>query len=263
MNRLPLSVPVPPRDAVVPADVQLYSLVFSAVVLVLALEWARRISRQHHTAMPFWLLLAGFCAVPLEAVVCNLGHAWHAAVGQITLYAAVDRSIPLYFGFVYAWYFGGVYVAVLPRIIDNGFTTAGVWKLYGLTCLIVYAIEPYFIHHGMWMYYGNQPLWIWKGGQPLFWTSVNATCILVPLTLIKLFYPLLTGWKQAAVLVISPVGAFAGHLGAGFPWYLVANSTLESDWLAVQLAGVASILLSLVIVAGCAQVLVSKSRLTS
>ncbi len=252
---------MPPRDAVVPADIQLYSLVFSVSVLIVALKWARRISRRYRTAMPFWLLLAGFCAVPLEAVVCNLGHAWHAAIGQITLYAAVDRFIPLYFGFVYAWYFGGVYISALPRIIENSFTTSGVWKLYFLTCLIVYAIEPYFIQHGMWMYYGNQPLWIWKGGQPLFWTFVNATCILVPVTLIKLFYPLLRGWKQAAVLVISPFGAFAGHLGAGFPWYLVANSALESNGLIVQFAGLVSIILSLVIVAGCSEVLVSKGGL--
>jgi hypothetical protein len=246
---------MPPVDAVAPPiATQIFggaSILLSLVVLV----WALIHTRKYKSTLPLWLFVAACCSIVLESVVCHMGHCWHSVVGQDTLYTNNGVSVPKYLLFSYCFYFGLVYMALFPKIVHNNFTMGFVWKAYFAMSFWAAVVEIYVVHTDLWIYYGNQALWVWKGTLPLFSVFVNSACIFTALTLIKVFYPVLTGWKQPLVVVLSPLGAYVGHFGAGFPYYTVVNSAASQNQWLVELSGIACLLLSLLLVFLCGRIL--------
>jgi hypothetical protein len=259
----PAELPVPPVDAVMPHTAMLWfggaSVVLSAFCFAAGLHLARRERR------PFPLLLpvAGMCTVVLEATVCHLGHCWHPVVGQWTLYTSNGVSVPVYLAFSYCFYFSGLFLVAYPLISKGRLTGRHLWRLYGGGCVMASVVEIYVMRTNLWIYYGPQALWLWKGTLPLWWVFTNVACILLALTLVAVFYPVLTGWKQLLVLPLSPLGAYMGHLAVGAPYYLLIGSNAGADQTLVELSGIASLALALLVVAGCGHVLTLQRRITS
>ena len=242
-----------PFDAVMPAAAQEIVLWIAIVALsgffIVSLIQAARTK----SLLPPLFLAAGFVTILLETLVTHMGHAIHPEIGQITIFKAADRAIPWHIVLIYSFYFGAVYMFMFDRIRNGGFTRAFVWKSYFFTCALAYCIEIVPVQIGLWVYYDHQALWLWKGGMPLFWTFVNAGCIYMALTLIKLFHPILRGWKALLVIPLSAMGAQMGHFGAGFPYYNAVNSAAPI-WL-IELSGLASVGLALLIAFMCSRLL--------
>jgi len=254
MYTIETNYPGPPVDAVLPAGPHEVILWITLAVLAACLLIALKVSLREKTALPVLFLLAGFCTIPLESLVCHLGHAWHPVIGQNTLYTSYGVSVPVYIALIYSFYFGGAYLAMYSRLQGKQpFTAAWVWKAYFVTCALAYLIEVVPLQLGMWIYYDKQALWLWHGGMPLFWTFVNAACIFGGLTLIRFFMPVLRGWKQILVVLLSPVGVIMVHLGTGFPFYMATNSDASQSM--VELGGAVSVALALLMVAACTRVL--------
>ena len=79
---------------------------------------------------------------------------------------------------------------------------------------------------------------------PPTWSFLYATGELFGGCLIMFLLPELRGIKQALVLVLAPMGAFMGHLGAGFPFYNAINADVSP--LVMNLSALFSIGLCLV-----------------
>lgn len=237
-----------------PQTVALYVGGFAvAALLVIACgQW-----RRYGSIVPVLLLIGAFCTVALEPIVGVLGHGFHPVIGQVPLFTTLGRTIPLHIGLVYTFYYGSMYVFLYPTLRAGVVSRAFTWKLFWATAVGAFVFEVIPLQAGLWVYYEPQALWLWRGGMPVFWVVANAVSLIVPLTLIKAFLPVCMGWRQWLVVPLSPMGAIMGHVGSGFPFYIAANSG-GSQWL-VELGGVASFALALLVVGACASVLAGEA----
>ncbi|MBT8339658.1 MAG: hypothetical protein HKP58_07770 [Desulfatitalea sp.] len=257
MNTITINYPGPPVDAVMPATGQTILLGLSTAIVLVTLVFAIRMAAKYKSALPVLFMVAGFCTVILEPMVDNFGHIVFPEIGQIMLFKTHDRAIPVFVALIYAFYFPIVFLTLFPRIVNNDFTAGLIWKSFFIALVPAWFLEMIPIRLHWWIYYDNQALWLWKNSLPLFWVFVNITCVFVALTLIKFLYPLMKGWKQLLVIVLSPMGAVMGHFGAGFPFYNATNSTASP--LVVNLCGLVSIGLCFLIMMICVNVLVNKN----
>lgn len=240
-------------DVPMPVLAQTIALAIGGIAVTAFLIIACWQARRYRSALPPLFLLAGFSTVALEPIVDVLGHGFHPLVGQITLFSALNRSIPVHIALVYTFYYASMYILLFPRMLQGGLSTGLIWKIFWTTVMAAFIFEIIPLQAGLWFYFDRQALWIWRGGMPIFWIFTNTVSILVPLTLIKLYLPKLSGWRQILVIPLSPVGAIMGHLGTGFPFYIASNSKAE-QWL-VDVAGIASLGLVLLITGLCAHLL--------
>ena len=263
MNAREFDFTMPPYEAVMPAAAQDYMTWFAIAMLSLLVVNAFRMASQYKSALPLLLVIAAGLNIANETLVCYLGHAWHPEIGQNTAFKAFDRSIPWHLALIYGAGTGSLYLSMFQRIVNNNFTREFLWKTWLAVCVIGYLFEIIPVQAGLWIYYDNQAWWFWKGGMPAVWPFLNATCMILPLALIKYFYPMLKGYKQLLVLALSPTGAIMGSLASGWPFFTAANSAASQ--LTVELAGTVTVALSLIIVWACIDVLVgdSKSAMTS
>lgn len=241
MNPLKVNFPVPP-EATTPQGLQeffLYATIFAVIgVLIAALIMARR----YRSAVPVLMVAAGFAAILLEPIVTFLGHAIHPAPGQIMLFQAVDRAIPWHIALGYTAGFGIFYLTLYPKMLANSMTSAGIWKICGITAVCYFIGEAYPVSHGLWVYYDHQPLWLWHGTAPITWNALNTCCMLMGATLMYVSLPYLKGWRQLLIVPMGPMGALMGHTGAGFPMFNAMN-TDGPIWL-IELSGVATLLMA-------------------
>lgn len=229
---------------VMPEPAQTIFLVFAASLALAVLIYGLVLARQYNSIMPVLLPLAGFCAIPLETIVTYLGHATHATVGNIALFRAVDRTIPWYIAFGYMAGFGLLYLLLYKQTMDRTLTRKFIWSAGFVAAGCYYLAEIAGVSTGLWGYFEPQPIWIWKMTAPPTWSFLNATCELFGGCLIMFLLPELRGIKQALVLVLAPMGAFMGHLGAGFPFYNAINADVSP--LVMNLSALFSIGLCLV-----------------
>jgi hypothetical protein len=245
-----------PYEAVMPAATQHTVLWIAAVVLagfVLLAGWK---SWREKSALPLLYLVAGFCTILMEPLVTHMGHALHPLVGQVSLFKSADRAIPWHAALIYSFYFGGVYLFLMPKLVHPNVTSRFIWKSYFVVCALAYLLELVPVQLGLWVYYDRQALWLWHGGMPLWWVFVNVACIYWPMALMKIMRPYLVGFGQLLVIPLSVMGANMAHFGAGVVFYNATNSS-ASDWV-VQVAGLASVGLALLIVHICTRIFTNR-----
>ncbi len=238
---------------VMPALPQTIALGVGGLAVGVLLIIACRQWRRYRSLVPVLLLPAAACTVALEPIVGVLGHGFHPVIGQVALFTTLGRTIPLHIGLIYTFYYGSMYMLLYPTLRTGVVTRAFVWKLFWITAVGAFVFEIVPLQAGLWVYYEPQALWLWRGGMPIFWVVANAVSLIVPLTLIKAFLPVCTGWRQGLVIPLSPMGAIMGHVGSGFPFYIAANSG-GPQWL-VEAGGLVSFALALLVVGACARVL--------
>jgi hypothetical protein len=252
-QQIAVNFPVPP-DVAIPEPLQTIfvwaTACAAAVLIVVAIVMCRR----YRSGVPLLLAAAGFAAILLEPIVTFLGHAVHPAPGQIMLFETVTRAIPWHIALGYTAGFGAYYLIFYAKVMSRTVSPAFMWKTTFITALCYFLGEAYPVSHGLWIYYADQPLRIWNATAPLTWNILNACCMLTSATLIFVALPHLKKLAKLLIVPLAPAGAFMGHMGAGFPMYNVMNSGAP-HW-AIQLSGVASVAMALVIVWICTLVLI-------
>lgn len=245
---------VAPVNTVMPQFAQTMALWVGIVLFLVYLVIGLRMSRKYGTLLPFVLVIAGFCTIIMEPIVILLGHCYHPEIGQWTMFKSNQRAIPWHVPFRYAVYYGAVYLAVFPKIVANSFTKGYVWKLFGIGMFLGYLFEIPMVSSGLWVYYDNQALWLWKATVPLGWMPLNILAVIMPITIIKYFYPILSkGWNQLLPIAICPATAVGTHVGVGFPFYSITNSS-ASQWL-IDLSGIVTAAIACVVVAGLSHII--------
>ena len=246
MNNLVVNFPVAP-PTVMPEPLQTIFLWITAVAAVAVLLFSCKMARSYHSAVPVLMVLAGGAAIPLESLVGLLGHVVHPVEGSIRMYEAYTRVIPWHMFFAYVAAFGAVYLILYPRMVNNDATPKFIWTICGVSVVLYILVEIYPVSAGLWVYYDDQPLWLWKGMAPLTWSFMNTACEITGAALMCLLLPYLTGWKQLLIIPLGPVGALMGHLGSGWPMYSIINSSAHSSDLLVQLSGIATVAMAIMV----------------
>ena len=255
MNNNIISVPYPiPPVTVIPEPLQTILLWGAGVGALIVTLIAIRMGMKRRTAVPLLMVLGGFTSIIMEPVVTFLGHAVHPAQGQIMLFETANRAIPWHIALGYMAGFGIFYLTLYPAFVEGRLRARQIWKTCLITAACYFIGEAYPVSHGLWIYYDYQPMQIWHGTAPLTWNFLNACCMMVSATVIFVALPYLKNpLSQLSILLLAPVGAYMGHMGAGFPMYNAMNSTLPT-W-AIEISGALSIALALVVIWLCSVVL--------
>lgn len=253
MNTLAVPWPVPP-EASMPEPLQTIFLWLALAGAVAVLAWGIVMGMKRRTAVPALMVLGGFTSIIMETLVTFLGHAVHPPTGQIMLFEMASRAIPWHIALGYMAGFGIFYLCLYPAYVEGRLTRGMIWKTCIITAVLYFIGEAYPVSHGLWIYYDYQPMRIWNGTAPLTWNWLNACAMMASTTLMFVVLPYLRNFvSQLSLLVLAPIGAYMGHMGAGFPMYNAMNSTLP-HW-AIEISGALSILFSLVLIWVCSVVL--------
>lgn len=254
-NQLTVDFPVPP-ELVIPATLQtvfLYATIVAAAAVTIV---ALMMSIKRRTAVPLLMVIGGLAAILMEPVVTFLGHAVHPKAGQIIMFETVNRAIPWHIGLGYMAGFGIFYLMLYSKYVAGTLTQSTIWKTVLVTALCYCLGEAIPVSNGLWIYYDYQPLWIWHGTAPPTWNILNATCMLTSTTLMFIALPHLKGIAQVLLVPLAVAGAYMGHMGAGFPMYNAINTSWPA-W-AMELSGVATVGMALMIVWLCSLVLTQR-----
>jgi hypothetical protein len=247
-------IPVAP-ELVIPAMLQSVFLWITIVLAVVVTAVAARMSVKRTTVVPLLMVFGGLAAILMEPVVTLLGHAVHPRTGQIVMFETVGRAIPWHIGLGYMAGFGIFYLILYSKFVAGTLTVGTIWKTVLITALCYYLGEAIPVEKGLWAYYEYQPLWVWKGTAPPTWSILNATSMLTSATLMFVAIPHLKGLAQLLLVPLAIAGAYMGHMGAGFPMYNAMNAEVPS-WV-IELSGVATVGMALLIVWICSLVLTS------
>jgi hypothetical protein len=256
-NQLIVDFPIAP-ELVTPATLQSVFLGITIVLAVVVTGIAMSMSMKRRNAAPLLMVIGGLAAILMEPVVTFLGHAVHPKSGQIMMFEAVNRAIPWHIGLGYMAGFGIFYLLLYVKFVAGTLTTRIIWKTTLITALCYFVGEAIPVQQGLWVYYDYQPLWLWHGTAPLTWPILNATCMLTSTTLMFIALPHLKGLAQLLLVPLAIAGAYMGHMGAGFPMYNAMNTSLPA-W-AIELSGIASVGMALIIIWLCSLVLVQAAN---
>ncbi|WP_068073142.1 hypothetical protein [Novosphingobium lentum] len=238
-------VPQPPFDAVMPAAQYPVTIVFGLLALSAAL-FAIVAARTTRSAIPLAIFLGSALSMVCEPIVTMLGHCFYPPVGQLTLFTAQGRTIPLFVGFAYCFYFAPGIVFLVDRF-GNGMTVRGYRVLVGTLGLFVIGYDYLGISLGLWRYYGDTPLTIAR--FPIWWVPANLLVFVPAATTIHLARDWLVGSRQWLLVPFMAAQVLMFHALGSLPAYTVLNMDVSSGW---KLAGVlASMLISATILDIC------------
>ena len=260
MNSILVNYPVTP-ELTMNLAAQYVALANGVIGMLICLIIGWRMSVKYKTPLPFLFPIAGACDVVLEPVICFLGHAVHAQIGQITLFETNTRPIPVHVALLYGVYYGPVWLFLFHRFMTTGLSNAFLWKTFVVLFVFAQLFEIAPVNYGLWYHYGYQPFRFGDQGEPLFFPVVNLVPAYLGFLLIINYRHLLSGWRALFIIPLTQAGAYMGHLGAGFPYYNVINSSASPAM--IQLACVASILLALAFIAAINQSLSAASSIAS
>ena len=247
---------IPPTPlAEMPMEVQEFAIWLFGAIAAVVLLYGFRMAYKTRSLLPVYLMVGAAAASFLEPIIGYLGHLIHPPVGATVVFSAVDRILPLHMLFAYVIAFGVTYLIFLPKLEGGSVSTRYVWA-YSLASVAIYILcEIYPVVSGLWVYYEPQPLWPFAFLAPFTWPFLNTTAALVGITLIALLLPNLKGTTKLVVIPLAPIGAVMGHLGSGWPMFLVMNSPISGSGVLLQLSGIAAVLCCFTVIWICSVVL--------
>jgi hypothetical protein len=196
-----------------------------ALTAVLITAWSAYRGR---TLLPLYLLVGAGLAIFYEPINNVLGHFTYPELNQITWIRTFGRTMPLYMGCIYVFYFS-VPVLLLAQHMQRGLTRGRWWAIYLTGCVLAPCFEWLPIHRGWWTYYGaNQPL-MPTGFPPAWWWFVDAQCIFGIATVLLLVRRsgILTERTGALLMPIVPMTLFAAHGSASIPAFTAISSSVS------------------------------------
>lgn len=237
----------PPRDLVMPADLQHGSLLFSGVVFAIVVTLALWKIFSRREPLLLFCVLGGMAAVIVEPLCDVIGMIYHPEIGQITAYEALGRKIPWHVVLLLSWYYAlFAWLLTSPRGQRLGRT--GFWKLFAGLVVFSTILEISPTQDGLWKYYGEQPFTI--SAMPLWWFVANAVSALAGGTLAAVATRGSNGWNRWQIAFLMPVGIAGAHTGVALPTYVAMSMGWSGA--AIQLAGVVTVIYSLILMQACA-----------
>ena len=241
---------MPPRELVMPADLQHGSLVFSGVVFAIVVTLALwRVAARRDPVLLF-CVFGGMAAVIVEPLCDVIGMIYHPEIGQVSAYEALGRNIPWHVVLLLSWYYA-LFAWLLASSRGARMGRAGFWKLFvGLVVFsTVLEISP--TQGGLWKYYGEQPFMF--SGMPLWWFVANAVSALAGGTLAAVATRESFGWGRWQIALLMPVGIAGAHTGVALPTYIAMS--MGCSGLCIQMVGLVTVAYSLVLMQACSRLL--------
>ena len=242
-----MSYTQPPAGLLMPAVPQNVTTIIYGIGAVAFVLYALYLCYRHRSALPILFVCGALLTIYLEPVVDVLGNALHPQIGQLNLLTTNGHPVPWAVLIGYVWYFSGALLLCYGKLRSRSITPAFIWKIYAAVILGAAIVEQIPLSYGVWVYYGYQPHKI--GLMPAWWIFSNTSAVLVPFIMVYKLFPLLRGWRQLLVLGLMPTVSFMGHSAAGWPMYnAIGTNTATFPHLAIQIASIGSIALSIMIV---------------
>lgn len=245
-----LGLPVPPVNAVAPADVSAWATLFFTTIAIIGFMYALYHWKKHNSAVPLLIVLGGGLTVLCEPFVNLVGGCWHPVLGQDVVFQILGRPIPWWIVAVYFAYFGAQGVAMY-LMMKKGITRRAIALAFMIPMIADIIIEETILPTGLYIYVGNQPL-ILGDWLPLWWICCNSIGVFVGVTMIVLLERYLVGAKKLVILIIPSIGDMVGYGAVGLPSWVAVNQQEISYW-AMQACGVATFVLTGMVVYGICQ----------
>ena len=236
------AIPQPPIHEEMPKTAETIFNIFIFIPLGIALALAVRHLIKGKGPLLLYCIIGGALAATMEPVVDVLGLVYLKEEGALGTFTILDRTMPLYICFVYAWYVGGLgYLAY--RIFQYGVTMRMLFAIWAADAVIDVFLESPGILAGTYLYYGHQPFDIW--GFPLWWGFVNPVMPMIAGALIYKLKPYLDRpWKLAAAIPIIPMADGIANGATAWPMWGTLNQT-DVSYIWTYLASFATLGLSL------------------
>ena len=217
------TVPDPPVNAAMPATTQ---TVLIAVMAILAVGWlitAAALTRRQKSLIPIFVTIGGVLALGYEPLGDWLELAWYPAVGQITAVQLFGRSVPLFIGLLFVFYFGAVAVGTI-KLIDSGLTWRKWWMFAGGVLVGQTIFEMICIACGHpWLYYGKQPFVVLHLPLWIMFTCVSFQILCgASIYAIRTHLPVGLHWLAIPAM---PLLFLAGHGASALPGAVALHST--------------------------------------
>jgi hypothetical protein len=159
-------MPEPPRQVVMPEDLQAGLLVVLGAVAAVAVVVQVRTALRRSDPVPVLVLLGALLCVAYEPIGDMMVLAYYPEDGQVTWVSLFGRDIPLFIGLMYLCYIGP-FVLLFDHLHRRGLTARIWWSLWAGTAGAIIAIELAVMQIGeAWIYYGPQrtvvadlPIW--------------------------------------------------------------------------------------------------------
>jgi hypothetical protein len=225
-----------------PSDWQVAYTVLLVVPLLFLGGYALRVWWRQRDLVPLACLLGGAVCTVFEPIVDVLGLCWYPRHGQVRLFEAFGRPIPVGVLFGYTWAMGGMTVVFLQVLARRG--VGYLWRLYPVVILITVPFELIANHTGYYVYYGHQPLRIFA--YPLWWGPVNMAVPIVAAVAISWLRPYLHGVAVVVAAAIVVMADGAVNAATAWPVWTALNSAVPRG--VVQVAGLATIGLAFLLV---------------
>ena len=190
-----------PLNAVMSAASQHYATLVLGGLLLLALAWGAYQLLSRRDARLLICMLAAFAAVILECHTMGMLKFIYPPVGQQVLYTGFGRSVPVFTGLMYSFFFGYATYAYLLG--------AGQWSARGFWIGIVILIaaeavmEIISIRAGLWAYYDDQPFVI--ADFPIHVAVIVACMSLIYGAIARLWFERVHGLQQLLLVGITPL----------------------------------------------------------
>jgi hypothetical protein len=224
-----------------PATPQLLFTLWLAVPLAVVLIFGVRNLLAGRGPLLLYCVIGGAIASIYEAIVNVLGTMIYAEDGIWTAYMTFDRKIPLLIPLAYAWFMGGQgYLCY--RKFERGISTAGIFGLWAIFCVVDAVIETPGILTNVYRYYGAQPLNFW--GFPWWYAWANSLVpVIAGAAIFRLLPHLRTGWHRLAVIALIPMSEGVGYAAVAWPVWSTLNTSLGYG--ATYIAAAAMLVLTL------------------
>jgi hypothetical protein len=208
--------------------------------------------RSSGSPLALLLLAGGLISTINEAPIDALGLCWYRRPGMLEAYSTI-APVPLWVVLAYGAFFGGA-AHLLYVFAKRGLTQRQLWACFGafVVAEILSEVPDTALH--LYSYYGHQPFKI--GGMPLYWVALNGPGLFITAAVLLRLPKRFTGWRVLTALALPSMTYAIGGFASGWPVFSVLHMRHASGLL-VQLAGVATIGLGLLLLSFVIPILAS------
>jgi hypothetical protein len=238
--------PLPPIHQAVDTGGQWIMAVGTCLVLVAAVILTVRLARRLGSVWPIVILASAGLASLCEPLYDNAFNLWfYDGPKTWALYRAFGGNPqPFWVPVTYVWVYGAQALWVWNRL-SRGASRQDITKLIVTLWAVFTGFELVGINLGTYTYYGQHPFRL--ADFPVWLSLANvAIVVLVGIAVWKL-QPLLSGLRQASLLVVVPAMFCLVSFGTSFPTLVVISHTNSSPAL-MWAAGAFSMLLGVMII---------------
>lgn len=257
-------IPEPLLAMRVPEPLTLALTWLSIALAGIGVVWALRHLARTGEPMPLFLGVGGAIASLTEPLYDIMALIWHPVIGQWTAFHLFGRDIPMFIPWGWCWNVGFTSAVFWLAFQTRRIRADNLWWWFAGSVGMNMLFEIPGTSLEIYVYYGHQPLALTRGLYPLGIAfgngSATLTVAFLAHRLAPIFHRGLLAWTCG--WFITAFGFWTGSAPGWLPTMMAAQSEGWSDW-AIQAMGVASLLLTLGLVAILQRVLALESFATT